>query len=91
MDVEGNDAPPPMPPMPTDVPSLLRAIAERDFGVLTGVVESSIAKPAIEALRKACAEYDVPVPEAASEANYKRVDRKYPPLPDGFWVVKAHL
>ena len=69
--------------------SLLRAIAERNFGVLTGVVESSVAKPAIEALRRACAEYEVPVPEAASEANYRRVDRQYPQLPEGLSVVRA--
>ena len=89
MDV-ADGAPPPPPEMPVDVHSLLRAIAERDFGVLTGVVESTIAKPAIQALRKACAEYDVPVPEAASDANYKRIGHQYPPLPEGFWIVKAH-
>ena len=77
------------PSMPTDVESLLRAIADRDFGILTDTVESNIAKPGIEALRRACADHDVPVPEAASETNYRRVNRQYPPLPAGFWIVKV--
>ena len=76
-------------PPPTDVPSLLRAIAQHDFGVLIGPVESSLAKPAIVALRAACADRGVPVPDAASEQNYKRQGTQWPPLPDGFWVCKV--
>lgn len=74
---------------PTNVPELLLAIAQRDLGVLRGPVPSHIAKPGIEALRRACEEYGVPVPDVASKANYRRRDRVYPPLPDGLWIVRA--
>ena len=83
------DGPGAVCPPPTDVPSLLRAIEQHDFGVLIGPVESSLAKPAIVALRAACADRGVPVPDAASEQNYKRQGTQWPPLPDGFWVCKV--
>ena len=74
-------------PPPTDVPSLLQAIARHDFGVL-GPGESSLAKAGMSAVSAACADHGLPVPEAVQ--NYKRgPGGRWPPLPDGFRMIEV--
>ena len=81
------DGPGAVCPPPTDVPSLLRAIARHDFGVL-GPGESSLAKAGMSAVSAACVDHGLPVPEAVQ--NYKRgPGGRWPPLPDGFWMIEV--
>ena len=64
---------------------LLDAIADpaREYGLLK-TAESTLATPAIKALKAMCAVKGVDVP-AAAEAH-----KKGQPLPDGFFIVKVH-
>jgi len=64
---------------------LLAVIADpaREYGLLK-TAESTLATPAIKALKAMCAVKGVDVP-AAAEAH-----KKGQPLPDGFFIVKVH-
>jgi len=74
------------PAMPTDVASLLKAVAESDFGVLQGVA-STYAKPGMTALCRACKSQRLDAPPAA--VKYLAEGKPYGSLPDGFWIIKA--
>ena len=75
-------------PFPTNMPELLRQIADPniDFGVLAKV-GTTLAKPAVDHLVATCERLRLEPPAAA--AAYRRTGAQWPPLPSGFRVVRS--
>ena len=78
--------------VPKTQPELLLAIAdpEREFGLLK-TAESTLATPAIRALKAMCMAKDVPVPEAAAQHRRGGGSQAGDPLPANMFVVKVCL
>ena len=76
--------------VPKTQPELLLAIAdpEREFGLLK-TAESTLATPAIRALKAMCMTKDVPVPEAVAQHRRGGGSQAGDPLPADMFIVKV--
>ena len=76
--------------LPEDQAQLLKAIADpaREYGLLK-TAESTLATPAIRALKAMCMAKDVPVPEAAAQYRRGGGSQAGDPLPADMFIVKV--